>query len=81
MDLQTLVDKEMLGEWCRRLPECELFLGNFFCSCRPYTLETNFLNYAHDIAVQTEIDPSWERYHDQLMLAFIDITGYCGQSN
>jgi hypothetical protein len=74
--LQTIVDEEKLEEWQRRLPECELFLGNFFCSCRPYSWRTNFLNYSMDVETHADMDPEWERYEGPLMQAFMEITGY-----
>jgi|GEM_PF-3439338 len=76
--LQTIIDEDKLQEWRRRLPECDTFLLNFFCSCRPYLWETNLLNYVHDIKVQIEIDPAWKAYEPGLSQAFLEITGSVG---
>ncbi|PIO06118.1 hypothetical protein COT47_03505 [Candidatus Woesearchaeota archaeon CG08_land_8_20_14_0_20_43_7] len=77
--LQTIVNKKQLEGWCKLLPDCETFLENFFCSCKPYGLETNLLNYVHDIKSQIAIDPTWQEYKNPLMQAFFDIIGYDGQ--
>ena len=74
--LQTLVNGKKLEKWCKNLPECEIFLTNFFLSCEPYTLDTNSFNYHHDIQTQMKIDPNWKRYENQLMEAFDEITKY-----
>ncbi|MFH1396641.1 MAG: hypothetical protein ABIG93_04550 [archaeon] len=73
--LQTNINKGKLEEWCKRLPVCQTFLENFFYSCKPYIWETNYLNYVHDIEVQTQIEPNWRLYKEQLMEAFVAITG------
>ncbi|MFC1741616.1 hypothetical protein ACFL3V_03720 [Nanoarchaeota archaeon] len=76
--LQTIVNEERLDDWCRDLPDCELFLENFFCSCRQYTWETNFLNYVRDVEVHADLDPTWQKYEGPLLQAFLEITGYGG---
>lgn len=71
---KTIVDEDRLEGWCRALPECRTFMENFFCSCAPYSWETNYLNYESDIATQQRIDPAWKSYEMPLMRAFMDIT-------
>lgn len=73
--LQTNVNASKLEQWCNRLPVCQTFLENFFLSCQPYTWETNYLNYVNDVEGQIGINQDWKLYEEQLMEAFVDITG------
>lgn len=73
-NLQTRVNQEKLEEWCGSLPECEIFLANFFGSCQPYTLDINRSNYNSDVQAQMKITPSWRKYKDQLDQSFVEIT-------
>ena len=82
MDLdQTIVNEEKLELWCTRLPDCRLFLENFFCSCRPYPWEDNYDNYCRDIHIQKQIEPGWSSYERDLMRAFMEIASEPGKLN
>ncbi|MEK6845169.1 MAG: hypothetical protein AABY26_00300 [Nanoarchaeota archaeon] len=67
------MDTSALEKWCKELPECEEFLQNFFCSCRPYDYDTNLVNYLMDINQQRKIDTSWNNYCRGLVYAFNEI--------
>lgn len=82
MDLvQTVISEEKLNDWCRRLPECEDFLQEFFSTCSQCPLEANQFNYIRDVMIQTEIDPTWSAYKKKLIQAFNEIAYHPGELN
>lgn len=67
---ETAVNEGNLEGWCRRIPECEDFMHNFFGTCQEFEYETNKKNYMYDLALYAETE-KWPL--DKLLSAFYDI--------
>lgn len=68
--IETVISEVNLEKWCKILPECEIFMRNFFWTCQGFDYETNKKNYMYDLALYAKTE-KWPPA--QLLLAFYDI--------
>jgi len=72
-EIKTKINRNALKKYCSELPECRIFLENFFLTCEPYSPIVNFINYVSDIIsysrTHKQIKENWEKLID----AFFDI--------
>ncbi len=73
LQIRTAVKASALEKCCEEMPECTEFLRNFFETCKPYHLDTNWANYLMDLEQQREVNPGWNKYYPKLVHAFKEI--------
>ncbi len=73
MKLTTGVRREVLDRYCKELPGCNRFLGNFFGTCEPFEYGDNLANYLNDLRSYSPTNRHIKDNLPKLVQAFTDI--------
>ena len=58
MPVPSEINHQKLEYWIEQLPTCKQFLENFFLTCKPYSLEDNYINYISDLRLCSKTNPN-----------------------